>query len=126
MNTMYDEINPRNSYCFIGEFRKNQECAKGIDFDDLKSIVSQLNLTELPKHEKYKLTIEDITTYNNHNLNINEYQSNIKKYIFSEGLLSSYTKSTLSGVYLLITISGYDNGSGEIIAYIFYEKQFNS
>ena len=120
MNTMYDEINPRNSYCFIGEFRKNQECAKGIDFDDLKSIVSQLNLTELPKHEKYKLTIEDITTYNNHNLNINEYQSNIKKYIFSEGLLSSYTKSTLSGVYLLITISGYDNGSGEIIAYIFY------
>lgn len=126
INTMYDEENPQKSTCFIGEFRKNQECADGICYDDLKSIVSQLNMSELPKHEKYQLTIEDIATYNNRNLNPNEYQSSIKKFVFSEGLLSSYTKNTLSGEFLLITISGYDNGSGEIIAYIFYEKQFNS
>ena len=36
MNTQYDEINPKNSSCFIGEFRKNQECVDGITFDDLK------------------------------------------------------------------------------------------
>lgn len=122
MNTMYDEESPQNSSCFIGEFRKNQECADGITFDDLKNIVTQLDLSKLPNHEKYELRIEDIRTYDNHNLNSNEYQSSIKKFVFSEGGLHSYTESTISGKFMLITITGFDNGSGGIIAYIFYEK----
>ena len=122
INTMYDEINPVNSSCFIGEFRKNQECTDGIPFNDLKQIVSQLDLSSLPNHEKYGLSIEGIYTYNKHNLNSNDYQKNILKYIFSNSVLQRYTDNYLSGKYLLITISGFDNGSGQNIAYIFYEK----
>lgn len=122
MNTQYDEINPKNSSCFIGEFRKNQECVDGITFDDLKNIVSQLDLSTLPNHEKYQLGIEDIKVYDKHNLNSNELQSSIKKFIFSEGVLSDYTESTITGEFMMITIDGFDNGSGEIIGYIFYEK----
>lgn len=122
INTMYDEMNPVNSSCFIGEFRKNQECTDGIPFNDLKQIVSQLDLSSLPNHEKYGLSIEGIYTYNKHNLNSNDYQKNIEKYIFSNSVLQRYTDNYLSGKYLLITISGFDNGSGQNIAYIFYEK----
>lgn len=122
MNTLYDEESPKNSSCFIGEFRENQECADGITFDDLKNIVSQLDLSKLPNHEKYQLDIEDIRAYDKHDLNSNEHQSGIKKFIFSEGVLRSYTESTISGKFMLITITGFDNGSGGIIGYIFYEK----
>lgn len=122
INTMYDEITPVNSSCFIGEFRKNQECTDGIPFNDLKQIVSQLDLSSLPNHEKYGLSIEGIYTYNKHNLNSNDYQKNILKYIFSNSVLQRYTDNYLSGKYLLITISGFDNGSGQNIAYIFYKK----
>lgn len=121
-NTMYEESTPDKSCCFIGEFRKKQNCADGIPFDDLKQIVSQLELSDFPKHEKYQLSISDICTYSNKDLNINEYQKSIKKYIFSNGILQSYTESTLSGRFLLITISGFDNGSGSIIAHIYYKK----
>lgn len=122
INTQYDEKTPKNSYYFVGEFRKNQECADGIPFYDLKHIVSQLDLSALPNHEKYKLSLMDINTYNERNLNYNEYQRSIKKFVFSEGVLRHYTESIISGKFMLITITGFDNGSGENIAYIFYEK----
>ena len=122
VNTMYEMTDSDDSYCFIGEFRKNRECADGIPFDDLKRIVSQLDLSVLPKREKYELSLMEVDTYNKYNLNSNEHQKIIKKFIFSEGILQNYTESTLSGKFLLITISGFDNGSGNIIAYIFYEK----
>lgn len=122
-NTMYDALNPENSNCFIGEFRKNRECADGIPFDDLKRIVSQLDLSSLPNHEKYELSIiEGIYTYNKYNLDSNDYQKSIKKFIFSNGVLQEYVDNNLSGKFLIITISGFDNGSGQNIAYIFYEK----
>ena len=122
INTQYDEINPKNSSCFIGEFRKNQESVDGITFDDLKNIVSQLDLSKLPNYEKYQLGIEDIRVYDKHNLNSNELQSSIKKFVFSEGVLSDYTESTITGEFMLITIDGFNNGSGKIIGYIFCEK----
>ncbi len=122
INTMYDSGNPEKSNCFIGEFRENQECADGIPFDDLKLIVSQLDLSELPKHHKYELHLTEIEAYNNFNLNLNEHQKIIKKYVFSKGTLQKFSESTISGKYLLITISGFDNGSGNNLAYIFYKK----
>lgn len=122
INTMYDETNPDNNNCFIGEFRKNRECAEGIPFDDLKHIVSQLDLSSLPNHEKYELSIEGVYTYNKHNLNSNDYQKSIKKFVFSNAVLQKYTDNILSGEFLLITVTGFDNGSGQNIAYIFYEK----
>ena len=121
INTMYDGSNPENSNCFIGEFRENQECVDGVAFDDLKRIVSQLDLSVLPAHEKYELSLMGIDTYHKQDLNSNEYQKSIKKFIFSEGVLQRYTEEMLSGEFLLITITGFDNSYGHIIAYIFYE-----
>jgi len=121
-NTMYEETRPGKSHYFIGEFRKNQECADGIPFYDLKQIVSQLDLSAFPEYGKYQLALMDIRTYDKKDLNINEYQKSIKKLIYSEGILQSYTESTLSGRFLLLTISGFDNGSGIEIAHIYYKK----
>ena len=91
-------------------------------FYDLKCIVSQLDLMTLPFHEKYEIRIENVYTYDDHNLNHNEYQEQIKKFVFSDDILKSYENNILSGEFLLLTITGFDNGSGNIIAYIFYEK----
>lgn len=121
-NTMYEQTNPEESYNFIGEFRKNQECVSGIAFDDLKQIVSQLDLTILPNHRKYELHILGDYICDNKNLYSSDYQKSIKKYIYSNGVLQSYTKEFLSGEFVLITITGYDEGSGHNVAYIFYEQ----
>ena len=121
-NTMYEMTDPDDSYCFIGEFRKNRECADGITFNDLKCIISQLDLFALPEHEKYELKLMNVDTYDKYALNINEHQESIEKFVFSDGLLQKYTDSVISGKFLLMTISGFDNGSGNVIAYIFYEK----
>ena len=122
VNTMYEMTDSDDSYCFIGEFRKNRECADGIPFEDLKRIVSQLDLSSLPKHEKYELKLMNVDTYDKYALNINEHQESIEKFVFSDGVLQKYTDSVISGKFLLMTISGFDNGSGNVIAYIFYEK----
>ena len=122
VNTLYDSVNPENSNCFIGEFRENRECAEGIPFDELKCIVSQLDLSELPEDEKYELRITEVSTYDEFNVNSNELQKSIKKFIFENGVLQYYTDSFLTGKYLLITISGFNNGSGHIVAYIYYKK----
>ena len=120
-NTMYEQLDPENNNCFIGEFRENQECAIGIPFEDLKHIVAQLDLSLLPEHEKYELNIHGVSVYNKQNINPNDYQKTIIKFIFSNGVLSNYTKNTLSGEYLLITITGFDAGEGHTVAYIYYE-----
>ena len=122
INTIYDEKNPRENNCFIGEFRKNQECAQGIAFGDLKKIVSQIDLSALPEYEKYQMDLVGIQTFNKKDLNINEHQKNIKKFIFSEGVLQDFRKRTISGKFFLITISGFNNGSGEDIAHIYCKK----
>lgn len=122
INTMYDAAKPENSNCFVGEFRKNQECADGIPFDDLKRIVSQLDLSLLPNYEKYELSLMGIYSYDKQNLNPNEHQKGIKKFVFSDGKLQKYTENILSGRFLLITISGFDNGFGHNTAHIYYKK----
>lgn len=121
-NTLYEQTNPEDSYIFIGEFRNNQECVMGITFNDLKKIVTQLDLTLLPNHQKYELHIQGIRNYNNESLNSNDYQKSIKKFIYSKGVLQSYSNNLLSGDFILITISGFDEGSGNNVAYIFYEQ----
>ena len=77
MNTQYDEINPTNSSCFIGEFRKNQECVDGITFDDLKNIVSQLDLSTLPNHEKYQFKYPGVSANSQQRITRKTTSSNI-------------------------------------------------
>ncbi len=121
INTLYEESNPDNSHCFIGEYRKNQECANGIPVDDLKSVVSQLDISLLPNYEKYELDLGGVHNYDNHNLNFNDFQKNIIKLVFSNGVLKKYDKSFLSGEYLLIQVLGFNGAHGKSVAYIFYE-----
>ncbi len=120
-NTMHEQLAPEDSYCFIGEFRENQECVKGIPFDDLKRIVSQLDLSQLPQYEKYQIDIFSVKNYDNFNLYSNEYQKSIKKYVFSKGVLNEYTQDTLTGEFLEITLWGFNGGHGTSVAYIYYE-----
>lgn len=117
---MCDEANADNN-CFVGEFRKNQECANGISIDDLKRVVAQLDLSSLPCYEKYKLEITSFSFYSN-DLNSNDYQKSIKKFIFSNGILQEYSENILTGEFLLITITGFNNSYGQNIAYILYKK----
>lgn len=80
-----------------------------------------LDLDSLEKHEKYEIKIQSISTYKNTDLNLNDYQKSILKFIFKDNLLQKYAESTISGEYLLITVSGFDNGNGSTVAYIFCE-----
>ncbi len=129
MNTTFDKENPNNNTCFIGEFRKEQKPAAGIPLNDFKKLVSQLDLNSLEAHEGYKITFYDgFSYYDEEDIEPNEYQKNIKKFIYSNNTLKQYNRSTLSGEFLLITITGFDNNDGNAItcgndiAYIFYEK----
>ncbi len=129
MNTTFDKENPNNNTCFIGEFRKEQKPAAGIPINDFKKLVSQLDLNSLEAHEGYKITFYDgFSYYDEEDIEPNEYQKNIKKFIYSNNTLKQYNRSTLSGEFLLITITGFDNNDGNAItcgndiAYIFYEK----
>ena len=120
INTLYDEITPKNSNCFIGEFRKNHKCVEGISFDDMKSIVAQLDLSQLPQYEKYELSLSGVVEYDEYEVNANENQNQMKKFIYADGTLQEYTEKTISGKYLLLNISGFNHGSGRGVADIFY------
>ena len=127
INTQINEENPEKNHSFIGEFRENQEPVKGIPFEDLKRIVAQLDLSSLPKFEKYNIDTDGIDLYDNQNLEINEYQAGKIKFIFSDSILRPYNEKTISGKYMLLTITGFGKAydeplnTGSIFAYIFYE-----
>ena len=127
INTHYYEDTPEKNHSFIGEFRENQEPVEGIPFDDFKQIVAQLDLSSLPKYEKYQIKTQGIEIYNNKDLEININQKSLIKFVFSDGVLSQYKEKTLSGRYMLLTITcfgkAYDEplNTGSIFAYIFYE-----
>ena len=127
INTQYDELNPVKSHSFIGEFRKNQEPVEGIPFDELKQIVAQLDLTSLPKYAKYQISTHEIDIYDNYDLEINDNQKSKVKFVFSDGVLSQYKEKTLSGRYMMLTITGFGKAydeplnTGSIFAYIFCE-----
>ncbi len=120
INAAYREKNPETA-CFIGEYRENKEKAEGVYLDDLKTIVSQLDLSSLPYHEKYEISIDGIVNYEEDNLNYNDYQKAIVKYIFSNGALQKYDEDFLSGRYFLIRVYGFNMNVGTAVAYIFYE-----
>ncbi len=120
-NTMYEQLYPESSYCFIGEFRENQECVRGIPFDDLKRIVSQLDLSQFPGYEKYQLDIYGVESFDNMNLYSNDYQKTVKKLVFSNGVLNEHKEATITGEYLQIAVGGFDGGRGQSVAYIYYE-----
>ena len=127
INTQINEENPEKNHSFIGEFRKNQKPVEGIPFDDLKHIVAQLDLSALPKYEKYHVRTHDIDIYDNYDLEINDHQKNIIKYVFADGILNQYKEKTLSGRYMLLTITGFGKAydeplnTGSIFAHIYCE-----
>ena len=127
INTQYDELNPVKNHSFIGEFRKNQEPVEGIPFDDLKQIVAQLDLSSLPKYAKYQIRTHEIDTYDKYDLEINDNQKSKVKFVFSDGVLRQHKEKTLSGRYMMLTITGFGKAydeplnTGSIFAYIFCE-----
>lgn len=120
INTLYDEQDPENSSCFIGEFRKKQKCVEGITFDNLKSIVAQLDLSQLPPYEKYELSLSEIVQWDGYDIVAGEGETRIKKMVYEDGLLQEYTRNTISGKYMLVHISGFIKGNGIGVADVFY------
>ena len=86
-----------------------------------------MDLSSLPKFEKYNIDTDGIDLYDNQNLEINEYQAGKIKFIFSDSILRPYNEKTISGKYMLLTITGFGKAydeplnTGSIFAYIFYE-----
>lgn len=127
INTLYDELNPEKSYSFIGEFRKNQDPVEGIPFADLKQIVSQLDLSSLPQYAKYQIETHGVEIYDNRYLEINENQASKINFVFTDSVLQQYKEKTLTGRYMMLTITGFGKAydeplnTGSIFAYIYYE-----
>ncbi len=118
VNTLYTES---SRYCFIGEFRKNIDLVEGIPLSGLKSLVSQLDLSEFPSPEKYHLKLFFVEEYENQNLYLNEHQASKVKLIFIDGILQKHTEKTISGKYFIIQLMTVDNGYGTVVADIFCE-----
>ena len=110
-----------DGYCFIGEFRKEQEPLKGIPIKELKKLVAQIDLTAFATDEMYEISIMGIYDYNEENLYLNDYQAGIKKFIFKNGDLNEYNNKTIDGEYLLMTLHTISKGNGTTVAYIFCE-----
>ena len=110
-----------DGYCFIGEFKKEQEPLKGIPIKELKKLVAQIDLTAFATDEMYEISIMGIYDYNEENLYLNDYQSGIKKFIFKNGVLNEYNNKTIDGEYLLMTLHTISKGNGTTVAYIFCE-----
>lgn len=121
VNTLYEEINAEDSYCFIGEMRKNSEPVQGIPIDELKSLVTQIDFSDFQMYDKYHLRISGIADYEEQDLYTNELQASIKKYIFQDGILQKYTQKTLTGEYILLEFSSVQGSSGYIEAHIYYK-----
>ena len=64
---------------------------------------------------------------NKYDLEINDNQKNKVKFVFSDGVLRQYKEKTLSGRYMMLTITGFGKAydeplnTGSIFAYIFCE-----
>ena len=118
VNTLYDETEPENSYCFIGEFLQEQQPATGVYMKDFKSILSRLDLSALPAYEKYEVYIGQELDDGLHNLQKNDHQKNILKFLYKDGVLQKYEEKEIEGAYNMLVVTGFNNGSGNIIAYI--------
>ncbi len=118
MQTLDDES---NGYCFIGEFRKNQESVKGIAIGDLKKLVSQIDLTIFETEDNYEISLMGVHKYNGENLYRNDYQASIKKFVFKNEVLHEYKNKTINGEYLLLDLNITAKGNGTTVAYIFFE-----
>ncbi len=122
INTSYDPADEENNF-FIGEYRENTRCAQGITFDELEKIITQLNFSLLPESEKYEIELWNLATLNNRDLEINDYQKNMKKFVLTkEGILKPYKEKTISGTYFSLLIKSFDGTHGELIGYIYCEK----
>ena len=122
INTSYDPADEENNF-FIGEYRENTVCTQGITFDELEKIIMQLDLSLLPASEKYEIEMWCLSTLNNRNLEVNDYQKNIKKFVLTkDGILRPYTEKYISGTYFSILIKTFDGTHGELCGYIYCAK----
>ncbi len=122
IRTIYNENNPNSNYCFIREYRESQIVSDGIPFEEFKTVISQLDISLLPYHETYQISIEGNNNYDDYNLNSNNFQKNIMKFVFLNGVLQKYNNSYISGEFAVIKIWGFNQSHGKPIAYIFYKK----
>lgn len=66
VSSLLNQESPNKDYCFIGEFRKNRDIAKGIRISELKRIISVLDFSVLninnAELKRYRLDSINVTT----------------------------------------------------------------
>ena len=122
--TSYDpEDTVENNSLSIIEYKEKTDYYTGITFDELEKIIAQLDLSLLPESEKYEIEMWNLSTYDNNDLEINDYQKQMKKFILTkDGILKPYTERYLSGTYFLIFIKTFDGTHGKICGHIYCER----
>ena len=122
--TSYDpEDTVENNSLSITEYRKITDQYEGITFDELEKIIAQLDLSLLPESEQYTIEISSLATYDNRDLEPNNFQKDMKKFILTkDGTLKPYTERYLSGIYFGLTIGTFNAPHGKHCGYIFCER----
>ena len=122
INTSYDPADEENNF-FIGELRENRNYTQGITFDELEKIITQLDLSLLRECEKYEIEIGALSTLYNSDLELNDFQKGLKKFIFTkDGILKPYTERYLSGTYFSLYIMACNGAHGQNCGYILCER----
>lgn len=122
--TSYDpEDTVENNSLSIIEYKENTEHYEGVTFDELEEIIAQLDLSLLPESEQYEIQIGSSVTYDNEDLELNDLQKSIKKFIFTkDGILKPYTERYLSGTYFSLYIMACNGAHGQNCGYILCER----
>ena len=122
--TSYDpEDTVENNSLSITEYKEYTDYYTGITFDEFEKIIAQLDLSLLPESEQYEIQIGSSVTYDNKNLELNDFQKGLKKFIFTkDGILKPYTERYLSGTYFSLYIMACNGAHGQNCGYILCER----
>ena len=122
--TSYDpEDTIENNSLSIIEYKEYTDYYTGITFDEFEKIIAQLDLSLLPESEQYEIQIGSSVSYDNKDLELNDFQKSMKKFILTkDGILKPYTERYLSGTYFCLTIGTFDGTHGKHCGYIYCER----
>ena len=122
--TSYDpEDTIENNSLSITEYKEYTDYYTGITFDEFEKIIAQLDLSLLPESEQYEIQIGSSVSFDNEDLELNDFQKSMKKFILTkDGILKPYTERYLSGKYFGLIIGTFDGTHGTLCGYIYCER----
>lgn len=117
VSTLYNKSNPEKSYCSVAEYKENSDPVSGITIENLRMLVSLLDLPEIKASEKYLLHIRGDLNMNQE-IWLSNYEPCEKSFIFSGGILKRLNAPPPDGDYSFIELGIFHNGEVETAAEI--------